>query len=192
MIDKFSIHNGAKYFSSGIFPSYLGFIPANKYIKYFTGTTRIEFCKSNGMSEERIENITKSDSNFAPILVDYHVLPINFNRYGLIKNNICVPKKVTNLYISYTPGNQLRNLNTNFTLGNCLSGSVKLTKNADLDKYKYTGYSIGFDSCSEIFFTGGGYGQNVIIFGADMSSSVHVDDKGKNHNSWLRANTRIR
>ena len=116
LIDKFSTHNGPKYFSSGIFPSYLGFIPAAKYIKYFTGTTCIEFCKSNGMSEERIENITKSDSNFAPTLVDYHVLPdINFNGYDLIKNNICIPKKVTNLYISYTPGNQLRNLNTNLS-----------------------------------------------------------------------------
>ena len=44
---------------------------------------------------------------------------------------------------------QLRNLNTDFALGNCLFGSVKLTKNADLDKYKYSGYGIGFDSRSE-------------------------------------------
>ena len=33
----------------------------------------------------------------------------------------------------------IRDLNTDFTLGNFLLGSVKLTKNADLDKYKYTG-----------------------------------------------------
>ena len=39
--------------------------------------------------------------------------------------------------------------NTYFPLSNCLFGSVKLTKNADLNRYKYTGYSIGFDSCSE-------------------------------------------
>ena len=37
---------------------------------------------------------------------------------------------------------QLRNLNTDFTLGNCPFGSVK---NADLDKCKYSGYGIGFD-----------------------------------------------
>ena len=77
---------------------------------------------------------------------------------------------------SYTLGPQLRNLNTDFTLGNCLFGSVKLTKNADQDKYKYTGYAIGFDSCSDFLFTDGSYGKNVIIFGADMSSSVHVDN----------------
>ena len=65
------------------------------------------------------------------------------------------------------------------TLSNCLFRSVKLTKNTDLDKYKYTGYGIGFDSRSEYLFTAGSYGKNVIIFGADMSSSVHVDDKRK-------------
>ena len=54
-----------------------------------------------------------------------------------------------------------------------------LTKNADLDKYKYTGYGIGFDSRSEFLFTDGSYRKNVIIFGADMSSSVHVNNKGK-------------
>ena len=64
-------------------------------------------------------------------------------------------------------------------MGNCLFGSVKLTKNADLDKYKYTGYGIAFYSRSEFLFTDRSYGKNVIVFGADMSSSVHVDNKRK-------------
>ena len=34
-------------------------------MKYFSGTTRINSWKSNGMTKEKIENITKSDSNFA-------------------------------------------------------------------------------------------------------------------------------
>ena len=145
MINKFSILNGAKYFSLGIFQNYLLFIPAKKYIKYFSGTTRIESWKSNGMSEENTENITKSKRSFAPTFVDHYVLPdINFNGHCLMKNNISVPIKAINLYISYTLGQQLRNLNTDFTLGNCLFGSVKLTKNADLDKYKYCDYGIGF------------------------------------------------
>ena len=57
---------------------------------------------------------------------------------------------------------------------------IKLTKNADLDKYKYSSYSIGFDSRSEFLFTDGKLGRNVIIFGGDMSSSVHVNNKNKN------------
>ena len=65
LINKLSILNGAKFISSGIFQNYLLFIAAKKYIKYFSGTTRIDSWKSNGMSEENIENITKSDSNFS-------------------------------------------------------------------------------------------------------------------------------
>ena len=92
------------------------------------------------MSEESIEKITKSNGNFAPNFVDHHVLPnINFNEYCFIKKNISIPKKIINLYISYTLGSLLRNLNTSFTLSNCLFRSVKLIKNADPDKYKYTG-----------------------------------------------------
>ena len=33
----------------------------------------------------------------------------------------------------------LRDLDPDFTLGNCLFGSVKLIKNANPDKYKYSG-----------------------------------------------------
>ena len=100
MINKVCIHNGAKYFSSGIFENYLVFIPAKKYIKYFSGTTQFELWKSNGISDENIENITKSDSNFDPTSVDHHLLlNINFNGHCLIKNNVSIPKKVINLYI---------------------------------------------------------------------------------------------
>ena len=62
---------------------------------------------------------------------------------------------------------------------NCLFGAVTLTKNADIEKYKYSGYGIGFDRRSSFSFTGGGFGQNVLIFGADMSTSIHIDNKGK-------------
>ena len=98
------------------------------------------------MSKEIVENITNSDSSFALTFVDHHLLPdINFNGDCLM-NNISLPKKVINLYISYTPNRQLRNLNTDFTLGNCLFGSLRLTRNADLDKYKCNGYGTGFGS----------------------------------------------
>ena len=58
LIDKFSVLNGAKYFSLGIFQNYLVFTPARKYIKCFTSTTQVESWKSNRISEERIKNIT--------------------------------------------------------------------------------------------------------------------------------------
>ena len=58
-------------------------------------------------------------------------------------------------------------------------GSVKLTKNPDIDKYKYSGYGIGFDRKGPFSF-GHAYGQNVIIFGADLSRSIHSTNKTKN------------
>ena len=46
------------------------------------------------MSEENIENVTKSDSSFAPTLVGHHVLPdITFNLYCVI-NDIFVSKYI--------------------------------------------------------------------------------------------------
>ena len=56
LINKFSILNTAKYiFFSLIFQSYLVFISAKKYIKYFSGATRTDSSKSNRMSEEMLK-----------------------------------------------------------------------------------------------------------------------------------------
>ena len=74
----------------------------------------------------------------------------------------------------------------------CLFGAVILTKNTDIDKYKYSGYGIGFDRKSTFSFPSGGFGQNVIIFGVDMSSSTQIDTKKKDNSSLKRTNTRIR
>ena len=45
--------------------------------------------------------------------------------------------------------------------------------------WSFSGYDIGFDSRSEFSITDGSMGKNVIIFGADMSSSVHIENKNK-------------
>ena len=54
-----------------------------------------------------------------------------------------------------------------------------MTKNADIVKYRYSGIGISFDRNSGFSIPGGGFGQNVIIFGADMSPSAHFDNKKK-------------
>ena len=111
LINKFSILNGAKYFSLGILLNYLVFTEAKNYIKYLSGTVRTESWKSDRMSVEGIENITKSDSNFAQTFVDHYLLPdTNFNKHCLIKNNISIPKKIICLFLS------LINLDISYTL----------------------------------------------------------------------------
>ena len=84
------------------------------------------------------------------------------------------------IYISHILNQWPRDLSTDFTLGNCLFGSEKLTKNVDIDKYVYSSYCIGFDLRSVSSLPYGSVGKNVIIFGADMSSSVYIDNNGKN------------
>ena len=61
-------------------------------------------------------------------------------------------------------------------LGKSLFRNVALTKNtADFDKYNYAGNGIGFDACGTFSVShGNGFGKNLIIFGANMSSPVHV------------------
>ena len=60
---------------------------------------------------------------------------------------------MVNLFVAYELDTGSRDLNTEFTLKDCLFEVLKLTKNADTDKYKYSGYGIGFDLQSVIFIT---------------------------------------
>ena len=87
-------------------------------------------------------------------------------------------EKVVNIYIIYELGASGSH-NNDPTLKNCLFGAVTLTKNTDIDKYRYYGYGIGFDRRSSFSFPTCGFGQNILIFGVDMSSSPHIDNKKK-------------
>ena len=81
---------------------------------------------------------------------------------------------MVNIYIVYEITSDNNDIN-HPTLENCLCGSVKLTKNADIGNYGYSGYGIGFDRKSSFSF-GNETGKNVIIFGVDMSSSSKIDN----------------
>ena len=80
-----------------------------------------------------------------------------------MNTNICITKKVISIYISYILNQWPRDLNTNFTLDNCLFGSVKLTKNTDPEKYVYTGNGIGFDLRSEFSLPDGSVGKMLFL-----------------------------
>ena len=58
-------------------------------------------------------------------------------------------------------------------------GAVKLSRNADIDKYGYSGYGIGFDRHGSFSLFGTELGGNVIVFGVDMSSSTKIDNRKK-------------
>ena len=62
-------------------------------------------------------------------------------------------------------------------------GAIKASRPnniTDPDKYIYSGYSIGFDHAGTFTHPEGNLVKNVIIFGADMSGSVHASNKTQN------------
>ena len=93
---------------------------------------------------------------------------------------------IVNIYIVYEITSAYKDISYS-TSKNCLFGSVKLTKNSDIDKYRYSGYGIGFDRGTSFSFVNEN-GENVIIFGVDMSSSSKIDnwkkEKKRHFNFW--------
>ena len=87
--------------------------------------------------------------------------------------------KSVNIYTVYEINKNYNTTSCDPTLENCLFGAVTLTKKADIDKYKYSGYGIGFDKES-FSFPGIGLDRNVIIFGVDMISLTKTDNSKKN------------
>ena len=59
-------------------------------------------------------------------------------------------RKIVNIYIVYEINKKDNTIISDPTLENCLFGAVTLTKHANIDKYGYSGYGIGFDR-KEVF-----------------------------------------
>ena len=139
-------------------------------------------CTFKGWSIESIKPPTTPNNNLTPNLYYQGTKTIaSFPGACLRQDKVTFNHgKIVNIYIVYKLM-KLSNIykNNNLTIENALFGAVSLTKNADVDKYKYSGYGITFDKRGGFPFPGGGYGQNIMIFGADMNSSPHIDNKGK-------------
>ena len=93
------------------------------------------------------------------------------------KNAIFTPPNRTNFFIAYKLDSWPRDLDSDFTFKSCLFRGMKLSKNADPDKYVYSGYGIGFDTRIDFVLPDVSAGKNVITFEVDMSSWVYIDNK---------------
>ena len=142
------------------FQVYLMVQPVYKYFQTTTTTSYISSWKSKGLSAESIKPFPTSDNSITPLVVYYdYNIRVRFNGSILRQPNVTYTHgKVVNIYIVYELGASSSH-NNDPTLKNCLFGAVTLTKNADIDKYGYSGYGIGFDRKSSFSFPGGGYGQ---------------------------------
>ena len=62
----------------------------------------------------------------------------------LVSNMIITYSQIY-IYIVYELGFSTRGYDDDTVVANSLFGAVRLVKDADIDKYKYSGYGIGFD-----------------------------------------------
>ena len=167
---------GKSHFEEDGTQNYLVFQPMGKYFKLMTNTLYILSWQSKGLSNENIDPPTTSLSPS----INYvgNKIRVKFNGSCLKQSNklTYTHKTIVNIYIVYELGASTSNDNDP-TLKNCLFGAVTLTKNADIDKYGYSGYGTGFDRRGSFSFPSGGFGQNVLIFDA-----ADVDDIEDIHN----------
>ena len=178
-----SYFKGKQYFDEGSGEeSYLVFLPFSKYFKLNTIVgviDRVLSWQSKGLSNESIKSPTTSDNSLNPVQFKTIVLRVQFTGSSLKQRKLTFThKKIVNIYIVYELGVSTSHC-SDPTIKNYLFGAVTLTKNADKEKCKYSGYGIGFDRRSSFSFPSGGFGQNVLIFGADMRSSIHIDNQKK-------------
>ena len=139
-----------------------------RYFKIIAGVgngSYIYYWQSKGLSDERINSITASNYSVTPFL-DYYGTKtrIEFSGNCLKQGKITYTHgKVVNIYTVYEISKSI-NISDYPTLENCLFGAVTLTKNADINRYGYSGYGIGFDRHGDFSFHGTGLSRNVIIY----------------------------
>ena len=120
---------------------------------------------SKGLSDETIKHSATSNNSLSPKLYYFNnpKFRVNFDGSCLRTNRACTPNKIMNIYIVFETKSCPFHTDNDFKLRNVLFRAVKSNKNPDPDKCSYSGYGIHMD----------------ITFGADMSSSAHIDGKKK-------------
>ena len=154
--------------------------------------------KSKGLSAKCVKPPTASNNRLYPQLSYYGVkTKVELDGICLKQDKVTFNhEKTVSIYTVYEiikVTNINGNRNSDLTIQNALFRAVSLTQKADIDKYKYSWYGIGFDRRSLFSYPNGGNGQNVIIFGVDMSSSMKIDNKKKRYFDFRqRSNARSR
>ena len=123
----------------------------------------ITYRQSKGFSNEKINSIKTTNHSIIPNL-DYIGTKkrVEFNGSCLKQDGVIFNYgKAVDICIIYEISRSI-NISDYPTLENCFFGAVSLTKNADINKGKYSGYGIGFDRHGSFSFPGTGLGRNVM------------------------------
>ena len=132
------------------------------------------------MSDERIKPFATSNNSLAPGLSYVgNKIREKFEGQSLKQDRVIFTHgKIVNIYIVYEINLWDRGYADYPILENSLFAAVRLVKNANIEKYKYSGYGYGFDRRGTVLVANE-LGKNVMIFGVDMGSFVYVDIKKK-------------
>ena len=171
---------GKNYFEEDGTRNWFVFQPMIKYLEiaFYNNIIYITSWKPKGLSNLDIKPIKTNNHLLNPSLHEFDTTKKRLKLIGSILN-WSPPSinhgKIVNIYVVYQITNNYNDSNYP-TVENCLFGSVKLTKNTNIDKYGYSGYGIGFDRRAS-FSIGNDLGRNVIIFGVVMSLSLLIGNK---------------
>ena len=175
-----SYFRGKNHFDEDGNQNYYIFQPISKYLKVanVNDINYILSWKSRGLNDVKIESIKTNNYSLNPRIDHYDMSKIRIKFDGSFLNRFpptILHGNIVNIYIVYEITSDYKDINYP-TLENCLFWSFKLTENADIGKYGYSGNGIGFDRETS-FSIGNETGKNVIIFGVDMSSSSKIDNR---------------
>ena len=124
------------------------------------------------MSSEKFTTPTTTDNSLFPSIKWYgnsNFCSVFKGSCLKLKNAAYTSRNRIFFQISYELDTWSRDVNSDFTLEDCLFGGV--------DKKIYSGYDIEFDIAFDL--SDGSVSKNVIIFGVKMSSAVHIHNKKK-------------
>ena len=144
-----SYFRGKNHFEEDGTQNWFIFQPMGRYLKvaYTHDINYILSWKPKGLSNLEIDSIKTNNYLLNPYIDTYNMNKIRIKFNGSFLNRFpptILHGDIVNIYTVYEITDYFNDSNYP-TLENCLFGSVKLTKNSDIDKYGYSGYGIGFD-----------------------------------------------
>ena len=141
-----------------------------------------DYCSMKGIENTKKEMpVLKNDERMYVYLKGSH---FQQNIVLTSNNDHVINTNVINIYIVYKSDTIASSRDTTFTIKTALFGAMQITKNADNSKNNYKGDGICFDERSEFGhtitegdFTHTTNGRIVLIFGQDLSFTVHATNR---------------
>ena len=153
-----------------------------KAYSFKQNSSGITLWKSTGIDNYSVNTDLKSVANILtayPTLLREERMGVTFSGNDMTQNKIVYDDfDLINIYIVYELGdNKVKNP---LAIENGLLGALDITKkDVNTSQYQYFGYGICFDTNTDFTFGNIKNGKNVIMFGADMSFSIHTSNQVK-------------